>query len=305
MNVLDTPIQPISLFLRSSSYSEALNTTKSNLIFSLNEPIVNYQNMDILVSCNSFQFTNSFYTVNENNFKFIYKILGFLPITISIPYGYYDIDSLILKLNTLLTGIFTFSYNSLTYKTTITHNTNLTFILIDDGFNNNIYEILGINDEGFLSYTSSYTSPYILNLISVQVLHVCIPNINIKSISLKNTQKYNIIASILVSCQFGSVQIYSYNNSFEYLINDSIIPFINVLILDQDFNTVNFNNIDWFLNLSFKFIYKKDLVLPKTLQQYNKEIKHNEKEEEVNMEEELILEEKRNYLKEIINNIVK
>ena len=33
MNIIDTPIQPISLFLRSSSYSQALNTTKTNLIF--------------------------------------------------------------------------------------------------------------------------------------------------------------------------------------------------------------------------------------------------------------------------------
>lgn len=304
MNILDSPIPPISLFLRSSSYSEALNTTKSNLIFNINEPIINYQNMDILCSCNSFQFTNSFYTVNENNYKFIYKILNNSSVSISIPYGYYDIDSLLIKLNTLLTNVFIFSYDSLTFKINITHKTNLTFILLDDGFNNNIYELLGIHDEGFSIYTNSYTSPYILNLMSVQVLHICIPNINIKSISLKNTQKYNIIASVLVYAQFGSVQIYNYNNSFEYLINDSIIPFINVLILDQDMNPINFNNIDWFLNLSFKFIYKKELSLPKTLLQYNNEIKHDVKEE-INMEEELILEEKRNYLKEIINNITK
>ena len=74
MNLIDTPIQPISLFLRSSSYTMAQNTTENNLIFNLNQAITNYQNMDILVSCNSFQFTNSFYTVNENNYKYIYKI---------------------------------------------------------------------------------------------------------------------------------------------------------------------------------------------------------------------------------------
>ena len=214
MNIIDTPLSPISLFLRSSSYSQALDKTKTNLIFELNEPITKYQNMDILVSCNSFQFTNSLYTINENNCKFIYKILNSSAVTVNITYGYYDIDSLILKLNTLLTGIFTFSYNSLTYKITISHVTNLTFILVDDGFNNNIYEILGIDDVGFSNYTSSYICPYLFNLMSVQVLHICTPNINIKSVSLKNTTKYNIIASILVSSQFGSVQFYSSNNFF-------------------------------------------------------------------------------------------
>ena len=301
MNIIDTPIQPISLFLRSSSYSQALNTTKTNLIFELNETITNYQNMDILVSCNSFQFTNSFYTINENNYKFIYKIYGSTPVIILIPFGFYDIDSLILKLNTLLSGIFIFSYNFLTYKITITHYSGLTFILLDDGTNKNIYEILGIDDNGFTTYTNNYICPYIFNLISIQVLHICIPNINIKSISLKDTIKYNIIASILVTSQFGQVQTYFQNNIFEYLINDNMISFINVQILNQDFNPVNFNNIDWFLNLSFKFIYKKSLNIPLSLEQFQKEYKHPDNEE-TTMEEELMNEENRNYFNSIINN---
>ena len=139
MEIIDTPISPVSLFLRSSSYSQAVNSTKTNLIFNLNEPIMNYQNMDILINCESFQFTNSFYTINETNYKFIYKILNSNAVTISVPYGYYDVDSLILKLNTLLTGIFTFSYNSLTYKTSIEHNSGSSFILLDDGGNCNSF----------------------------------------------------------------------------------------------------------------------------------------------------------------------
>ena len=64
--------------------------------------------MDMLISCETFQFTNSFYTINENNYKFIYKILNGNAVTISIPYGFYDIDTLMTKLNSLLSGIFTF-----------------------------------------------------------------------------------------------------------------------------------------------------------------------------------------------------
>jgi len=303
MNIIDTPIPPISLFLRSSAYSVAQNTTKTNLLFELNEAITNYQNMDMLVSCNSFQFTNSFYTINEYNYKFIYKILGGSAITVNIPYGYYDIDSLILKLNTLLTGIFTFSYNSLTYKITISHNTNLTFILLDDGNSLNIYETLGIPDNGFSTYTSLYDCPYLFNLMSVQVLHICTPNINIKSVSLKDTQKYNIIASILVTSQFGCVQTYLSNNAFEYLINDDVVSFINVIILDQDFNNVSFNNIDWFLNLTFKFVYKKVLNIPLSLAQYQQEYKHSE-DEQTTMEEEIVNQENINYFNSLLlNNI--
>jgi hypothetical protein len=258
--------------------------------------------MDILVSCNSFQFTNSFYTINENNYKFIYKIFGLTSVVVFVPYGFYDIDTLITKLNTLLINIFTFSYDSISYRITIKHNTNLNFILLDDGTNNNIYEILGIDDIGFTTYTTSYICPYLFNLMSVQVLHICIPNISIKSISLRDTVKYNIIASILVTSQFGSVQTYVSNSLFEYLINDDVIPFINILILDQDFNPVNFNNIDWFLNLSFKYIYKKELKLIKSLEEFQREFKHPVNEE-TTMEEELLNEENKNYYNSIINNI--
>jgi hypothetical protein len=95
------------------------------------------------------------------------------------------------------------------------------------------------------------------------------------------------------------VQTYLSNSFFEYLINDDVIPFINVLILDQDFNPVNFNNIDWFLNLSFKYIYKKELKLMKSLEEFQRDFKHPE----TTMEEELLNEENKNYYNSIINNI--
>jgi len=65
-------------------------------------------------------------------------------------------------------------------------------------------------------------------------------------------------------------------------------------------NPVNFNNIDWFLNLSFKFIYKKDLIIPKTLEQYSNE---QNQQQQTTAVQDLIIEENENYLKDIINNI--
>jgi len=163
---------------------------------------------------------------------------------------------------------------------------------LDDGKNTNCYEILGISDAGYSTYVSSYTSPYLFNLMSVQVLHICLPNINIKSVSLKNTAKYNIIASIQIISQFGSVQTFLNPSNFSYKISDDVIPFVNVIILDQDMNPVNFNNIDWYLNLSFKFAYKKELEKPKTLEQYH---------EGLSAIQELQTEEERNYINSILS----
>ena len=57
---LDTPLNPISVFLRSSDYTYTLNSDKNNSLFELNTPIIWYPNIDILISLKSFSFTNSF-----------------------------------------------------------------------------------------------------------------------------------------------------------------------------------------------------------------------------------------------------
>lgn len=264
MNILDTPLNPVSVFLRSSSYSTMQD--KSNLNFELNVPIYSYPNMDVLVSLDSFQFTNSFYTINENNRYFYYSYdTGNTFFVFTLTLGNYDIDSLLIYLNSLMTGFFIFTYNSSTLKVTITSTDSRAFrLLAKTQFN--CFEVLGFDSYGTSSDATSCISPYIFNLMSTQVLHITSPNININSISVKNTRKYNILGSIHVVCASGETQTHMNTNMFKYKISDNTIPFINICIYDQDFNTVNFNNIDWYLNLTFSFVYKKTLIMPEYLQ---------------------------------------
>jgi len=263
MNILDTPLNPISVFLRSSSYSSMQD--KSNLNFELNRPIYSCPNMDILVSLDSFQFTNSFYTINENNRYFYYTYdSGSTFFVFTLALGNYDIDSLLNYLNTLMTGFFIFTYNTSTLKITITSSNSRAFRLIaKTSFN--CFEVLGFDNNGTSSDATSCTSPYVFNLMTTQVLHITSPNINIDSVSVKNTRKYNILSSVHVVCASGETQTYTNTNMFKYKISDNTIPFINICIYDQDFNPVNFNNIDWFLNITFSFVYKKVLIMPQYL----------------------------------------
>jgi hypothetical protein len=101
--------------------------------------------------------------------------------------------------------------------------------------------------------------------MSTQILHITSPNININSVSVKNTKKYNILTSVHVNCAAGETQTYMNTYGFKYKISDYSISFINICIHDQDFNPVNFNNIDWFLNITFSFVYKKEFILPQYL----------------------------------------
>ena len=266
MNILDTPLLPINIFLRSSEYTTNNNTTKykSNLLFELNKTILSFSNMDTIIKLESFQFTNSFYTINENNCNLYITFLNDSTIsTVTFNLGNYTIDSLITELknslyNTLSFGDFNVSYNPLTYK--ITLNNDEPFKLLSGPCN--IYEIIGFDDYGMDNYTlaGDTVAPYLFNLMGVQVLHICINNINLNSYGLKNKSKYNIIASIHVIVPSGETQ--TFYNGFEYQIGYEPLTSLNITIYDQDFNIVNFNNIDWFLNLSFKFVYKKMLTIP-------------------------------------------
>lgn len=294
MNILDTPLNPVSVFLRSSSYSTMQD--KSNLNFELNVPIHSYPNMDMLVSLDSFQFTNSFYTINENNRYFYYSYdSGSTFFVFTLTLGNYDIDSLLAYLNSLMTGFFIFTYNTSTLKITITSSDSRVFRLIGKT-SFNCFEILGFDSGGTSSDVTSCTSPYIFNLMSTQVLHITSPNININSVSVKNTRKYNILGSIHVVCASGETQTHTNTNMFKYKISDNTIPFINICIYDQDFNTVNFNNIDWYLNLTFSFVYKKALIMP----EYLNNIGYNEGATTVLEEEQT--RNLYNYIDEIDNN---
>lgn len=270
MDILDTPIPPINIFLRSSLYTTNNSSgNKNDLVFELNEAIQCDPLIDMLVSCNSFQFTNSFYTVNEYNCYFYYQRPDLIKNTVFIPLGNYNIDSLIAKLNSLVTGIFNFSYNPVTSKITISSIGGTSFKLIDiDGRYNNIYENLGFDDWGTTSFNTSFTSPYLYNLITTQVLHVCVNNLELENVFLRNSPRHNILASIHITSIFGDTQTYFNTTNYKYKINDPTITFLNIVVLDQDFNIVNFQNIDWFINIAFHYTTKKDLKLSGTLEDH-------------------------------------
>jgi hypothetical protein len=171
------------------------------------------------------------------------------------------VDDLVTYLNTLLTGIFKFSYNIRTLKITITSTTSTPFRLVSTNNNNNIYEVLGFED--YITYTTlatSYVAPYLFNMIGVQVLHICVTNLNLQSIGLKNKSKYNIIDSVQVLVNSGETQTYFNDNNFVYKVTENAITNIAISIFDQDMNTVNFNNIDWYINLTVNFAYQKVFI---------------------------------------------
>jgi hypothetical protein len=290
MESLDTPLQPYSIFLRSSDYTSAIGSSKSNLFFDLNTPIKCYSNMNMLVKLISFKYTNSFYTINNTNNYFYYKFLSGSITSVQLTNGNYNIDTFLNHLSSLLSGIFTFSYSDITLKPTISSVSLQTFILYTGS--NNCFEVLGFDTVVSTSYNNIQIAPYIMNLIGTEVLHVTVPNISLNSVGVKNQTKYSILDSIHVNSAKGETETYYNISDFHYKISDNLITYLNIIIYDQNFNIVDFNNIDWYINIVFSFSYINNLVLPPTLTDI-----------QPTMRDTIIEEERRNILQELENNI--
>ena len=295
MNIIDTPLNNYNVFLRSSEYTTAMNGQKSNLVFELNRPITVYPNMDLLVSLESFNFTNSFYTVNDNNNILYYSFdnTGLPYTTIAITKGNYDIDTLTQYLNTAMGGDgFTVTYNPVTMKLQF-YNAAASFRFVNPKKNTlNAYEMLGFDDDGTLNKYTTQVSPYVVNLMTTQVLHIVCPNLNIASIGLKNKPKMNILASVHINCMTGESQTYYNTSGFKYKLGDDTINFLNVVVYDQDFNLVDFNGVDWFINISFLPIYTPEFRQSSYLE---------DEPEGLTYEHFLREEEDRNFMRELAN----
>ena len=124
-------------------------------------------------------------------------------------------------------------------------------------------KILGFTNKVQISTSNTLISTNIINLIGSQMLYLSLPNLSLNSYGVKNaiskTSKSNVASIPVISIQ-GDTQ--TYVSDLMHKINDKIITFIEVRIVDENGNEVNFNGVDWFLNVSFIFSYKKEYRKP-------------------------------------------
>jgi hypothetical protein len=178
--------------------------------------------------------------------------------SVTITRANYDITSLIVALNLIGNG-FIFVYDSQTLKITVSNAQN--FKLYNSSYN--ILKVIGFSNAVQSSVLKTMTSDNIINLIGSQMLYLSLPNLSMNSYGVKRSVVNNsvsTIASIPVSAIQGDTQ--TYTSDLHHKINDKIISFIEVRLTDEAGNEINFNGIDWYLNLSFAFTYKKEYKKP-------------------------------------------
>lgn len=181
----------------------------------------------------------SFYTVN-----YTCNLLKIDATIYTIPVGNYNITSLISAITTAITATLpsmTFSFNKINGILTINNNSNFT---IYNDFTGSIGTLLGMENNTTLTSTlNTLTLPYAVNLLGIKRLSIVSNEIG--TFNYSSTGNINLLASIPVDQPSFGLVIYENKNQLKHTLHLQDINKMDIQILDEQFNLVNFNNQNW------------------------------------------------------------
>jgi len=238
--------------------------TKRNTTY-LSDMLFNFQNIlsddDDIISSNicvmNAQFPVSFYTINETNNIFGVATNLNLFQTFTIPVGNYNANTLITKMNSLVTaGLIsvTFSFNSATGKVTISGDAGVTSITFSSALSQ-FYKVMG-SVFPISTGTSVLNMPYPLNLLGVKKLVIKSQLLGISSFESGTNQSVTLTTIPNNNSPFTMISYENRSNLNKSLIRVRKIDSIDIQIEDEDGNKINFNNINWTLTLVLENIRK-------------------------------------------------
>lgn len=229
--------------LYSQSATQYLNgTLKSNVNFNFknilrDQPDIIYSTIGIVNA----QIPVSYFTFNEYN-DILTTGLG----NISITRGNYNASSLRTELATRLIAIgitgMVVTINSSTGRLTFTASIPFTFLPSSS------FDTLGFDDVTYTSVGNVINAPYLLNLLGIQQLRI-----NSSALACSNSNSTTMGESNLIGVvqstapPFGMI-LYSNQTSYSVL-KSKTISLLDIQILDENGNYVDFNNVDWTISL--------------------------------------------------------
>ena len=193
----------------------------------------------------------SFYTIEATNNILAYKITSTSTIQkLTLPIGNYNANTLIAKMTTLFTANGTpanITFDTATGK--LTFSSGVSYTYYNYGVNGcTLGNVLGIGSTAIAGTITVCTYP--LNLLNKSKLFI-------QSNSLFNVAytSYNLgftttIAAIPVNQPpYNLLNYVSLSESDKVIIHNTTLNSIDIQILDETDNFINFNNIDWSLTL--------------------------------------------------------
>lgn len=233
----------------------------------LDQPIRPQQNENVFCSLVSGIFPVSYHLINNTNNSFVLTFSSggnTRNVTYILQNGNYTRTDFVTSVKDLLnntidtvvnpssSNLFDFTYSTRTGRTTLTY-TNGTVTLIGITFlNSNLWRILNVPQTGISAVSNIITSGY-LDLRYIKFIKIVINASTQEVYNTSTRTNQTIVSSVLVNSSPGTV-IYHYphyRNSVQ--LNDRVIDKLKIEVLDDNNNLVDFNGLDFYIQLRFDF----------------------------------------------------
>jgi len=234
--------------LLNSKYAQYKNGTfKSNVVFPFKGIIKDEENIiQKYITVLDAQIPCSFYIINSTN-KVLTVLLGANTYTLNLTLGNYNANSLITelisKIATIPTLTATIVINKSTGKLTFTFSSSVTLVYATS----TIGTVLGLTAN--LTGTS-ITLQQPLNLLGVKLLNIKSAALSVTAFTSENFGNSSILLSIPNNeASFNMISYTNQNSLNNAVLFADIVDVIDIQILDESGNFIDFNGIDWTMNL--------------------------------------------------------
>ena len=231
-----------------SKYAQYKNgTLRSNVVFNFKGIIKDDENIiQKYVTILDAQIPVSFYIINSTN-QVLTIILGANTYTLNLTLGNYNgsslITELITKIATIPTLTATIVLSKVTGKLTFTFSSSVTIVYATS----TISSVLGLTAN--LTGTN-ITLQLPLNLLGIKRLNIKSDALAVSSFSSQNLGNSSILLSIPNNeAQFNMISFTNQNNLNNSILNADIVDVIDIQIVDETNNFIDFNGIDWTMTL--------------------------------------------------------
>ena len=238
------------LITLNSKYGIQQNGTyKSDLLFNFKNLLSDEQHMlksEVIVL--NAQIPVSFYVINDYNNVLTISGSGILTTTITIDTGNYNANTLISELKSqFLTSGVVFSnikINKNSGKLVFT-----ALLFTNYSFSGSMLSVLG-STSSVESNSTVYKCIYPLNLLGTERLSIKSEKLAVQSVSSLDYSFSNTLITIPVDVSpFSMISYTSQSDVNKNILNVRTVNEIDIQILDEDNNLVNFNNLDWNITL--------------------------------------------------------
>ena len=252
-HLIDTNESVITLNINSDRKIGTVSNTISGIEIPLNFRLSHDNDYNLLFGVKNARIPISYYNINDNNNVLNYQI-DVTTYTYTITSKQYTITTLGTHLDT--NTPFTLTYDSETYKFNITHATDDFTILSTS----TCLKTLGLSNQDHTSIAQSLTSNQVADISYTK--NIIIASTTLQTRNLNNTggSTSYVLTRIPLSVDPGSVQ--PYEDTDMTIIENRDYNVIDLYVLDDDYNEIDLNGVNYTLTL--RFAYQQKSIIRET-----------------------------------------